>query len=306
MTLLAATAVAAIVTFPAVAQDDRPERPDRQRQRDRMTPEQAQTVWTLQAGGVANGLGVSGETTKQLTEAYIAARRSANEAMRSRARGEGGGRGQGARGEGGGRGQGARGGRGGFGADLFKEQREELHTALSGFLTEKQVEKAMPTLGSFNRSWDSMVFAVSEMKLDDSTTFAALKPIEQYIAAVVNARESGDWQAMREVVMDARTKLEEQLGAVLDEDQMKQFTEAAMGRGGRGGRGGAGAAARFMQLDENGDGLIQKSELPEGEGLEELFDRLDRNADGVLDRDELRNARGGRGGRGGGNLPEIF
>ena len=100
-----------------------------------------------------------------------------------------------------------------------------------------------------------------------------------------------DAETLRESMRDARSTLEQDLSKVLDDEQMEQFRQATRSRQ----RGNM--AARLRQYDDNGDGKIQKSELPEGEGLEELFDRLDRNGDGELDAEELRGGRGG--GRGG-------
>jgi mono/diheme cytochrome c family protein len=61
--------------------------------------------------------------------------------------------------------------------------------------------------------------------------------------------------------------------------------------------GGGNTADRLAELDLNGDGKIQRSEVPEL--FRTLFDRLDTNGDGVLDEAEIAAARErrGRGGR---------
>jgi len=95
------------------------------------------------------------------------------------------------------------------------------------------------------------------------------------------------------------------------------------GRGGEGGRGGGEGSSTLrvddliktlMAFDANGDGKLQKSEVPER--MQGLFERGDLNKDGVLSADEIRalaqaqiaasgpgegegEGRGGRGGRGG-------
>ncbi len=89
--------------------------------------------------------------------------------------------------------------------------------------------------------------------------------------------------------------------------------------GGPGGPGGGGSFAdRLMEFDENKDGKITASELPER--MSRILDRADTNKDGALSKDEIdamaRNfgggggfggrggGRGGRGGEGGGNRPQ--
>ena len=54
---------------------------------------------------------------------------------------------------------------------------------------------------------------------------------------------------------------------------------------------------RMARMDANGDGKLQKDELPER--MQQMFDRLDTNGDGALDGEEIRAMRRG-GGRGGG------
>ncbi len=76
-------------------------------------------------------------------------------------------------------------------------------------------------------------------------------------------------------------------------------------RGGAGGAGGGQFLERMMERDANGDGKLQRDELP-GRFADRLFDAGDTNGDDVLDENELRAlaesgnlGRGGRGGRGG-------
>lgn len=53
------------------------------------------------------------------------------------------------------------------------------------------------------------------------------------------------------------------------------------------------SAERLKELDLNGDGKLQRDEMPEV--LRQLFDRVDRNHDGVLDEEELAALRKRRG-----------
>ena len=52
---------------------------------------------------------------------------------------------------------------------------------------------------------------------------------------------------------------------------------------------------RMARMDANGDGKLQKDELPER--MQQMFDRLDTNGDGALDGEEIQAMRRG-GGRG--------
>jgi Ca2+-binding EF-hand superfamily protein len=89
--------------------------------------------------------------------------------------------------------------------------------------------------------------------------------------------------------------------AKLDADGDGRLTEAEIrpafggprreGGGPGGGPGGPGGASpedtvsMMMQFDKNGDGMLQKSEVPER--MQGIFARGDANQDGVLTRDEL-------------------
>lgn len=87
-------------------------------------------------------------------------------------------------------------------------------------------------------------------------------------------------------------------------------TEDAPPPGRRGGAGGAGGSPdqfiqRMMERDANGDGKLQRDELP-GRFADRLFEAGDTNGDDVIDEAELRAlaasgafGRGGRGGQGG-------
>lgn len=89
--------------------------------------------------------------------------------------------------------------------------------------------------------------------------------------------------------------------------------EGQRGQRRSGGEGGSNSfATRLLAFDENGNGKLEKDELPER--MQGMIDRIDTNGDGVIDQDELqamggggagagqqRGRRGGNGGQGGGN-----
>ena len=62
-------------------------------------------------------------------------------------------------------------------------------------------------------------------------------------------------------------------------------------------RATGGLPSRMARMDANGDGKLQKDELPER--MQQMFDRLDTNGDGALDGEEIQAMRrGGGGGQG--------
>ena len=91
-----------------------------------------------------------------------------------------------------------------------------LQDALDDSITGKTLERAMVTFGTFNSSWDSMTSAIAGFKLGDDKTLEAMKPIEDYIAELTAIRESGDFQNIRQGMMDARAKLTDAMKAMVD------------------------------------------------------------------------------------------
>ncbi|MEO9865017.1 MAG: hypothetical protein ABJO29_08505 [Yoonia sp.] len=88
-------------------------------------------------------------------------------------------------------------------------------------------------------------------------------------------------------------------GALSEAELLARASERSEGRAAK-------MVERMLErLDENGDGEIQQSELPERDGnrAERAFERADSDDDGVISEDEFEAAseRGGRGERGGKN-----
>jgi hypothetical protein len=201
-----------------------------------LSPEKAKAAWEFQGKGVASSLGLTDEQTAALVKAYTAARTSHGEAseklrkeMQDKMR-EGG-------------------GRDGFAEmqekmdALNKSEREKLQKALlAGGLTSGQTERALTTLGSFSRQWDGMADAVIGFNLEAGKLTPARKAMEEFVATTAKARESGDREAMRDAMQEARKKLSDTMKGLLTEEQFGKF-EASMGgmRGrGPGGPGGGG------------------------------------------------------------------
>jgi hypothetical protein len=272
--VLAALAVLVLIGAPAAAQDARPQRGDRLAP-PRLSPEQVRTAWQWQARGVAHGLELSAELTDQLIEAYLTSRddlRSATEEAVEKMRADWP--------------DDAEGGPPRIGWSQLREltagERLSLEERVKVFLDPEKTKEAIAALGAFNRGWDGMVHAVVGFELPEEKTYAALEPIQAYVVKTSLLQRGRDRQAMRRVMGEAREKLREQLGSILTEEQMKQFQRATRRSGGQ--RGGM-SPQRLMEYDENGDGKLQRDELPERMGR--FFDRFDANGDDVIDAKEL-------------------
>jgi hypothetical protein len=90
----------------------------------------------------------------------------------------------------------------------------------------------MAPLGTFNRQWDTMTAAVSGFGLESAKLSQAQKALETYVVTVDRLRGSGDREAMRTGMQDARKALSDSMKAVLTEAQFAKF-QPTMG-GGRG------------------------------------------------------------------------
>jgi hypothetical protein len=207
-----------------------------------LSPEKAKAAWELQATGVSKRLGVKAEQTTAVVKAYSEARTTHDAAadklredLMKKARDAGGDDNQ-------------RPGRGGMGPeamkameDLNKADRGKLEKTLGSTLTPEQTTKAVASLGTFNRQWDTMADAVAGFKLEAGKQQTALDAIEDFVVAQAKARGGGpdaDREAMRTAMQESRTKLTDAMKKVLTAEQFTKFQESMRG-GGRpgGGRG---------------------------------------------------------------------
>lgn len=326
--LVAAATLIGVVAMPVLAQD-RPVRPPQGGERPAgqpaggrqapLSPEEAKAAWESQAKALAAGQNLDETVTKKLVEVYLKSRQShadagnqlrerIREQMRERGGGGGGGAGGGG---GGGRGGEGRGGGGGAGAPpgggaamgefqqaleaLNKAEREKLAADLKGVVEGKVYERALAAFGSFDPQWDNMANAINKMKLAPETHLGVLWAVEEYVVSAAKARENtSDRQGTIQAVMQARQKMMNEVKELLNEEQFGQFQRASGGPG----MGGAGGSQVIQQFDKNGDGKLQKDEVPQQ--MQGMFDRLDVNKDGALDAEELRGGFGRGGGGGGG------
>jgi hypothetical protein len=235
-----------------------------------LAPEKAKAAWELQARHLAQDLGLNDEQTKNIVAAYVDVREKHAESMRQLM-------------------EKMREGRGSdadenpqarrdelqkaFG-DLNTADREKLQAELAKSLNADQVSKAMVPLGSFSANWDMMVSTVSGFNLDQEKNKKAMDLMQSFVTMVTKIGEETEPEARRDANQQARTKLSDEMKAILTEDQFGQF-QRTLG----GGRGGA-----LRRPGADGEpGARPGGSTPRG----------GRGGDGT-------GTGGGRGGRGGG------
>jgi peroxiredoxin len=207
-----------VLASPAWAQEGRPGREGRMPRMQQLSPEKVKAAWTWEAQGVARELQLGADETAKLVEAYVAGRQKLDERLTA-LRAE--------------RGDGERRRRWRADPEVIEKYRAVLQSQLSGFLSDKQLEEAARSLGVYSPQWDRMVDAVAGLDLEEDQTYAALVPIRLYVVQLAGARELGDRQAMRGLMMEAREGLYDDLEKVLSEQQMAQFQDARGRRGDR-------------------------------------------------------------------------
>jgi Spy/CpxP family protein refolding chaperone len=191
------------------------------------SPEETAKAIELEAKTVAQILSLNEEQTGKLVEAYKASRESQRAALQ---RGGGGGRGNWEE-----------------RAKAVEAEREKLATALKGFLSQEQTDKAMTYLGgsTMGRGWDRMVLLLDGMELEDAKKKEALARVAEYVVesnkAMEEARAASSFDGIREKMQASKTKLDEDLGKILSAEQLAKWKEGTAMRGrGFGGGGGGG------------------------------------------------------------------
>lgn len=254
---------------------DRPARPARGERpegagqpREALSAEKTKAAWELQATGVAKRLTLKDDQVKAVVKAYTEARTSHNTAAEKLREELANKASEGnkdekkdkkdAKPEGkpdakpdGEKRPGGAGGRAGMRPEAAKKmeelntaEREKLQKALGATLTTEQTTKAVASLGTFSRQWDTMADAIAGFKLEAAKQQTALEAIEDFVVAQGKARTTseGDRDAVRTAMKESREKLAESLKKVLSEEQVKTFEEsmrgAMRGAGGPGGPGG--------------------------------------------------------------------
>lgn len=217
----------ALLSAPLTAQAQDPQRGMR------LSPENLQAAWAIEAKHVATKLELSEEATAKLVKSHADAQKAFAEAMnkkREEMRAEGGDR------------QGVRGTFRTVFVELRKAEREKFSTALSEFLTEDQTKKAVSQLGTFSSSLDRMVHLVAGFKLEDKQAKALDQlfayNLEQAKLWTEDAAEQQDFAALREKMTALKTKLDTDLAEILSNEQLEVWKEATTYRGRGFGGGG--------------------------------------------------------------------
>lgn len=271
---LLVTSLIAALALPALAQEgQKPQNPDKPAQGDRpqrprnqdgqpgggggggggrqggpqLSAERAAAAWKLQAEGVAKRFDLDPTSTNTLVDAYVT-QRKANQAESDKLREDM--RKEMENDSGGDRREAMR--------KMMTKQdeqqkasREALRTSIAGVLKGEQLDKAMKSLGAFNRQWDQAVDAVAFFKLDAAKQQKALEALEDYVVTggeiMAKARaifEIGDMsggQKLREEADKARQQCIDAVKLMLTQEQAIKFEEALpRGMGGMRGPGGGG------------------------------------------------------------------
>ncbi len=165
-------------------------------------PENARTVWFIQARHIASELGLEQDGARELTRRYISARQEhlkkaealpkEPESMRK-----------------------------------FMEIRDEAASALEKSLVEalgeEKGKKASASLGGFSFFFDHIVADILAAQTKALT--AAFKYEGTAIKAMKEARESGSWEGMREKLKAPVVELEKQAASIYSEQQLKEWQE---------------------------------------------------------------------------------
>ncbi len=196
-------------------------------QAQRMSPEDAQAAWTLQASHVAGKLELSKEQTTKLVDAYRKARESYPEVL-GKARKEA-------------RAKAAPEERRGMGRimrevqqKVAKAETEKFAKDVGTFLGKKKTKQAARQLGRFSGSLDKIVNIVAGLELDKAKQAKALDIVSAYDAESTAARQKamagGDRDAMRAVSETQRAKLNEAMSKVLSEEEFRTWVRTVGGR----------------------------------------------------------------------------
>lgn len=260
----------------------KPVRPERTQRDEKLTPNQLHKIWQLEVKGLVHSSGLNGDQGRRITELYVDARQRLHESVRTASEQDDSGSGM---------------------KRIVGEEREKLRAELSILLDNKQLKRAMNTLGAFNTSWDRMVNALMGFGLEKDAKYKALVHIEDYVAEASSLHAPDGRGRNQESIQRARSRLNDALSGLLDESQMRTMMRATTTRNGNesdardDGRPPA-FSERMKRFDTNGDGKLQKEELPDR--MQRMFDRLDANGDGAIDPEELSQLnQGGSRGEGG-------
>lgn len=217
-----------------------------------LAPEKATAAQELEATGVAKRLGLKEDQTKALVKAYTEARTShaaaeqklrkelADKAMNSDPDNRAAMREEAMKAN----------------EEMNKAERAKFEKALGSAIPADQSAKALASLGTFTRQWDTWVDALAGFKLEAAKQQDALNAIEDFVVAQSKARAGagGDREAIRTAMQESRDKLTASMKKVLSEEQFTKFEESMRMGGGRGGPGGGRPNRGEGKPDDKGGG----------------------------------------------------
>jgi hypothetical protein len=169
-----------------------------------------EVAWNLQVQSVAVELGLSKEKIDKLEAAYIAARKSQAQAIKalpeetdrqkSRAATEA----------------------------VNTTERGKLGAALKSIVSDDQVVKILPLLGSFNKNWDKFILTLQGFGLSEEKMNAGVKLVNSYITSYEKARNvamaSGNRFSKKES-QKLKNNLDSDLAKILTDTQLTQWKE---------------------------------------------------------------------------------
>lgn len=191
----------------------------------RMSPEQLDAAWTLQAQGVSKDIGLNDGDTAKVVAAYKTSRASHQKAMDDlMATGE-------------------------RGPGMFQQmqdiaiaERAKLTAELETAIGKEKADKAVAVLGTYGRGWDRLVDTLASFKLEPAKQFAGLTKIAEHIVDVDKAQQdafaSFDMEGFRAASQESKARLDAEMAKILSAEQLTVWNERTARGGGRGGPGG--------------------------------------------------------------------
>jgi len=194
-----------------------------------ISQEKLDEIWRAQADGIGREIKLDKEKIAKVVAAYKASREAqAKEVQELFAGGQ-------------------------RGPGMFQEMREINETEsgilkdnLMKFLSEKDSDTAVASLGSYNRQWDRLVSTILGFELEDAKQKKALELIAGYVVESNKARDeaiaSGDFQSIRTASEELKGMLDMSIASLLSKEQVETWKTATerRRRGGGGGFGGGG------------------------------------------------------------------
>jgi len=165
-------------------------------------PENARTVWFLQARHVASELELDREASRELMRAYFSARQEHREKVEALPR----------------TGEGLR--------DFWRigeEARSSQEKSLVEALGKEKGQKAAVALGAFNFLSDNIA---ADILATQNEALASVFEYQENVNKAVNeAREDNAWEDLREKFSELTMKLAEKVSAIFSEEQMSEWEE---------------------------------------------------------------------------------